>query len=77
MQIQIRYCGACGYRGRAENLASQILAARATPVELVAADGGVFDVLLDGAIVVSKRQLGRFPTDAEVLDGLEAHATPG
>jgi hypothetical protein len=27
----------------------------------------VFDVVVDGRLVFSKRQTGRFPTDAEVL----------
>jgi len=36
--------------------------------ELVASGGGVFEVSVDGRLVFSKRSLGRFPEDGEVLD---------
>jgi selT/selW/selH-like putative selenoprotein len=35
-------------------------------VELVKGGGGVFEIAVDGTLVVSKKQLGRFPTDDEV-----------
>jgi len=34
--------------------------------------GGQFDVLADGSLVFSKKQLGRFPEDGEVLALLRA-----
>ena len=37
---------------------------------LVRGDGGVFDVRADGALVFSKKQAGRFPTEAEVIRAL-------
>jgi selT/selW/selH-like putative selenoprotein len=39
---------------------------------LVRGDSGVFDVSADGALVFSKKQTGRFPTEAEVLAALSA-----
>lgn len=36
--------------------------------ELVASHNGVFEVSVDGKLVFSKRSLGRFPDDGEVLD---------
>jgi selenoprotein W-related protein len=36
--------------------------------ELVASGGGVFEVTVDGKTIFSKRSLGRFPADGEVLD---------
>jgi len=33
----------------------------------VPADGGVFEVSLDGKLMFSKAKLGRFPEDGEVL----------
>ena len=33
--------------------------------------GGIFDVFLNGQLVFSKHQAGRFPTEDEVLDGIE------
>ncbi|MGH8597208.1 MAG: Rdx family protein [Gammaproteobacteria bacterium] len=37
-----------------------------TDIELIPGSGGVFDVTVDGIKRYSKRQTGRFPTDAEV-----------
>lgn len=45
------------------------MAAGATEVELVKGGGGVFEISVDGRLVFSKKQRGRFPTDEEI-DGL-------
>ncbi|MBV9826233.1 MAG: Rdx family protein [Alphaproteobacteria bacterium] len=36
-------------------------------VELVPGVAGVFDVTVDGKLVYSKKQTGRFPTDEEIV----------
>lgn len=41
-----------------------------TKPALVRGDNGVFDVRVDGASIFSKKQAGRFPTDAEILSAL-------
>jgi len=38
-------------------------------VELVPGGGGVFEISVDGRLVFSKKELGRFPTEDEI-DGL-------
>jgi selenoprotein W-related protein len=38
----------------------------AEEVELVKGVAGVFEITVDGQLVFSKRQLGRFPEDAEI-----------
>ena len=35
--------------------------------ELIKGDGGDFDVVVDGKLVFSKKQAGRFPEHAEIL----------
>jgi len=35
--------------------------------DLVAGHGGVFEITVDGDVVFSKRSLGRFPAEGEVL----------
>jgi selenoprotein W-related protein len=35
--------------------------------------GGVFEVTADGRLVFSKKSLGRFPNDGEVLEILRSH----
>jgi len=39
--------------------------------KLVGSGGGVFDVTMDGKLVYSKRQTGRFPDPGEVLAAIE------
>lgn len=41
-------------------------------VNLVKGDRGVFDVVVDGALIFSKRQLGRFPGGREIIESIEA-----
>jgi selT/selW/selH-like putative selenoprotein len=36
-------------------------------VNLVASGGGIFDVALDGDIIFSKSDAGRFPEDDEII----------
>jgi selT/selW/selH-like putative selenoprotein len=43
-----------------------LLAKAPADVELIKGGSGVFDITIDGALVYSKRQTGRFPTDDEV-----------
>jgi len=38
--------------------------------QLVKGDNGIFDVVVDGRLVFSKFETGRFPEDQEVLDAL-------
>jgi len=35
-------------------------------VKLVESGGGVFEIMADGKLVFSKKQLGRFPTNDEI-----------
>ena len=35
-------------------------------------DNGVFDVVVDGDLVFSKDETGRFPSDQEILEALRA-----
>ena len=72
MKIVIEYCVACGYERRAQSLAALIKAAKGVDPEFVEAGGGVFEVYKDGALVFSKKALGRFPfTEQEVVDELD------
>ena len=36
-------------------------------MELVASDGGVYEITVDGKLVFSKKQLNRFPNDGEIV----------
>ena len=39
-------------------------------VELIKGKDGVFEVTVDGNLVFSKRALGRFPDDGEVVEAI-------
>ncbi len=39
-------------------------------VELIPSSGGVFEVTVDGKLVFSKKELGRFPEPGEVVGKL-------
>jgi selenoprotein W-related protein len=41
--------------------------------ELIAGRGGVFEITVDGTKLFSKKALGRFPEDGEVLELIRAH----
>ncbi len=38
--------------------------------ELIAGGNGIFDVMVDGKLLFSKDQTGRFPADEEILEKL-------
>ena len=57
---------------RAASLAAEIKKARGLETSLIQGSGGVFDVVLDGALLFSKKQLGRFPDAGEILGMIPA-----
>ncbi len=44
-----------------------LIAKYGSDVELVPGVGGVFEITVDGQLMFSKKQTGRFPTDEEVV----------
>jgi len=66
-RITIEYCTSWGYDKRAASLAEELRAELPNAaVELIASSGGVFEVVVDGRLVFSKKALGRFPEPGEV-----------
>ena len=57
---------------RAASLAAEIKQAHGVDAALIPGSGGVFDVVLDGQLIFSKKQLGRFPEPGEVLQKFPA-----
>jgi selenoprotein W-related protein len=51
-------------------LAAAIKARHDAVCELIEGSGGVFDVKVDGKLIYSKHQTGRFPEDEEILSQL-------
>lgn len=77
VDLEITYCQPCGHQPRAVELVNQLLATygmslnKNLTVALKPADGGVFDVVLDGQLIFSRKQLGRFPTLDEISKEIE------
>jgi selenoprotein W-related protein len=53
-------------------LAAELEQALGVKSELKPSGGGVFEVTVDGELVFSKKSLGRFPHDGEVLDAVRS-----
>jgi selenoprotein W-related protein len=54
----------------AASLAAELKESLGTDAELIPGGGGVFDVKVDGALVYSKFETGRFPQPGEVSKAL-------
>ena len=53
-------------------MAAEIKNAKGIETQLIKGSGGQFEVVLDGDLIFSKKQLGRFPEVDEILDKLPA-----
>jgi selenoprotein W-related protein len=48
-------------------LEAELVAAFGAGVTLIAGSGGVYEIAVDGALIFSKKEMGRFPEDGEVV----------
>ncbi|MCZ6784289.1 MAG: Rdx family protein [Proteobacteria bacterium] len=55
---------------QATSLAAAIMEKTGSEPELVRGDKGIFDVTVDGRLIFSKHETGRFPEHEEVLEQL-------
>ncbi|MBI5710274.1 MAG: Rdx family protein [Candidatus Eisenbacteria bacterium] len=53
---------------RAASLAAEIKQAKGVDATLIRGSGGEFEIVVDGRLVFSKKQLGRFPETQEALE---------
>jgi selenoprotein W-related protein len=56
---------------KASGLAAVIKEKTGAAVELIRGGAGIYDIKVDGRLVYSKHQTGRFPEDHEILAHLE------
>ena len=72
VDLEITYCQPCGHQPRAVDIANQLLASYGMPlnkrltISLKPSDDGIFDVALDGRLIFSRKQEGRFPTVEDI-----------
>ena len=56
-------------------MAAEIKKARGIDATLIRGSGGQFEVTLDGQLIFSKKQLGRFPETQEILTRIPVEKT--
>jgi selenoprotein W-related protein len=56
-------------------LAAEIKTHFGASTELIASHGGVFEVTVDGRRIFSKKALGRFPDDGEIVRLVRSRAS--
>jgi selenoprotein W-related protein len=68
-RVEIKYCSQCRFVLRAGWLAQELLMTFGTDLgelALVPGTGGVFEVRVDGELIWSKRDKGRFPDSKDL-----------
>jgi selenoprotein W-related protein len=79
-RLEIRYCTQCRWLLRAAWMAQELLAtfeAELGEIALVPGTGGVFEVRLDGELIFSRKQEGRFPESKELKQLVRDRIAPG
>ena len=67
LDVSIEYCDTWNYEPRAVSLAEQLKETFEVEAKLVPSSGGCFEVVVDGDLIFSKLNEGRFPEIDEVL----------
>ena len=79
--IEITFCRLCGWGLRAGWMAQELLGTFAEEVGSVMltpdASGGVFDVRMDGQLIWSRKERGRFPESKELKQLVRDRIAPG
>jgi selenoprotein W-related protein len=79
-RVEIRYCTQCRWLLRAAWLAQELLTTFETElgeVALIPGSGGIFEVRVDGELVWSRKDEGRFPEAKELKQRLRDRVAPG
>lgn len=79
-RIEITYCTQCRWLLRAGWMAQELLSTFDTElgeVALVPGTGGVFEVRVDGELVWSRKEAGRFPESKELKQRVRDYIAPG
>jgi selenoprotein W-related protein len=79
-RLEIVYCTQCRWLLRASWLAQELLTTFPTElgeVALAPGQGGVFEVWLDGQLLWSRRDAGRFPEPKEIKQRVRDAIAPG
>lgn len=72
MVVEIRYCGMCGGKDKAEMVAEELRAYMGIDAVLNDVGKGAFEVLVDGNLLFSMPLVGRYPKHMEIMNLLRA-----
>ena len=69
MSVSIKYCSVWNYLPKASSLESYIKnKIKDIQVELISGGGGVFEVRFNKELIFSKKSIGRFPENSEIVN---------
>ena len=78
-RLEINYCTQCRWLLRAAWLAQEVLTTFETElgeVALIPGTGGVFDIRLNGELIYSRKEAGRFPESKELKQLIRDRIAP-
>ncbi len=79
-RIEIEYCTQCRFILRAAWMAQELLmtfASELGEVALIPGQGGIFEIRLQGEVLFSRQQQGRFPEAKEIKQRVRDRVAPG
>lgn len=74
LEVQIEFCGPCGYAPWAVRVAEELInrcGKQLAGVTLVPSSGGTFEVRAGDEVIFSLDDIGRFPEEGEVVEILK------
>lgn len=77
--IEITYCTQCHWLMRAAWMAQELLTTFESDIKslnLVPGSGGIFEVWLNGILLFSRKETGRFPESKELKQLIRDHIDP-
>lgn len=78
-RVEIRYCRQCRWMLRAAWMAQELLTTfeeELAEVALRPGTGGIFEILVNGQLIWSRTELGRFPDIKELKQLVRDHVAP-
>jgi len=77
MKLSIEYCTQWNYFARASSLEAELKSKfEGIETNLILGRGGVFEIMLNGDLIFSKKEKGRFPDDGEIVSLIEKKIKP-
>ena len=71
--IEIHHCSTCGFRSKAERIASEIQEAYGVESALIVGETGSFNIFMNDELIFSKTEQGRFPDSGEIVQIIERY----